>query len=203
MLVLWLQEKARKQSQSLFLAAHTQQVENMTFVEILSDPTFRNFIRNKNVLDAFHYIRKTVNAAVHGDSAETTEDALSVLQDLHYVAGETARLLGLVNQYPQFDSSIGKYPDEQYEVADNINEKAMEMFLAYVERYNASIESEQYVESFGTIFFEYSIKGKAEFHENIVFERKPKQPAVVLFLQEYLPICYDFQLSDLPRMNLI
>ena len=181
---------ARKSAETIAkfvsLAAHTQQVENMTFVEILSDPTFRNFIRNKNVLDAFHYIRKNGNAAVHGDCAETTEDALSVLQDLHYVAGETARLLGLVNQYPQFDSSIGKYPDEQYEVADNINEKAMQMFLAYVERYNASIESEQYVESSWDNIFEYSITGKAEFHENLVFERKPKQPAVVLFLQEYL-----------------
>ncbi|HOO52441.1 MAG TPA: hypothetical protein PLK94_14285, partial [Alphaproteobacteria bacterium] len=96
------------------------------------------------------------------------------------------RLLGLVDQYPQFDSSIGKYPDEQYEDADNINEKAMQMFLAYVEMYNASIEAEQYVESSWDNIFEYSIKGKAEFHEYIEFERKPKQAAVVTTLQEYL-----------------
>lgn len=33
---------------------------------------------------------KSGNRAVHGDEEETVEEALGVLSDLHYVAGETA-----------------------------------------------------------------------------------------------------------------
>ena len=77
----------------IYLASHSQQMEELTFAEILRDVTVKRFVHNWDVMDAFHYIRKSGNKAVHGDDDELPEDAIDVLHDLHFVAGETACML--------------------------------------------------------------------------------------------------------------
>ena len=79
------------------MAAHNQEMENLSFADILSDITVRRFVNSRDIMDAFHFIRKSGNRAVHGDEQESVDDAIAVLQDLHYVAGETACMLGLID----------------------------------------------------------------------------------------------------------
>ena len=130
----------------IYMAAHNQEMEDLSFADILADPTVRGFVHNRDIMDAFHYIRKSGNRAVHGNDQETSEDAIAVLQDLHYVAGETACMLGLIKNYPDFEAKIGAYPDAVYTDEENINQKAREMFLSYVEEFNAQLERDQYIE---------------------------------------------------------
>ena len=129
----------------IYLAAHNQEIENLTFADILSDTAFRKFVNSRDIIDAFHYIRKSGNRAVHSDDEETAEDAVSVLQDLHYVAGETACMLGLIDDYPMFENHIAYFPEVKYSVDEDIDEKARRMFLAYVEEFNAQQERDRYM----------------------------------------------------------
>ena len=107
----------------IYMAAHNQEMENLTFADILADMTVRKFINSRDVMDAFHYIRKSGNKAVHSDDEETSEDAIAVLQDLHYVAGETACMLGLIDDYPMFENHIASFPEVKYSVDEDIDEK--------------------------------------------------------------------------------
>ena len=128
----------------IYMAAHNQAMQNMTFVDILSDPTVCKVVNSRKVMNAFHHIRKGGNRAVHGVEQESPEEAVSILHDLHYVAGETACILGLIDQYPRFDESIESHPEAHYVEEADIEEKARKMFLDYVEKYNAQEESENY-----------------------------------------------------------
>lgn len=118
----------------IYLAAHSEEEQSMTFADILRDPVFRKFINNRDVMDAFHDIRKSGNRAAHGNEDETTEEAIDVLDDLHYAVGESARILGLIEDYPAFDSKIDAYPEARLADVRNIEAEAQKMFLEYVEK---------------------------------------------------------------------
>ncbi len=169
----------------IYLAAHDQEMEGMTFLDILADPVFRRFVNSRDMMDAFHFIRRTGNRAVHGDEEETPEEAVDVLHDLHYVAGETARMLGLIDAYPSFEDHIGTYDDGQYADSDDIDKKAREMFLAYVEEYNAQQERDAYVNLNDTELMDYSVYGNVEMHEYLEFDHKPRTD-LTEELQDYL-----------------
>lgn len=169
----------------IYMAAHNQQMGEMTFADILADRVVRDFIRSRDIMDAFHFIRKNGNRAVHEDTQWDVDDALDVLQDLHYITGETACMLGLIQDYPQFDDNIGAYPDAKYDEDDRIAEKAQEMFCAYLEEHNAAVEREKYDTPSLDELISYSITGDIIMHERLTFERKPKQKAVVEYIQKY------------------
>ena len=170
----------------IYMAACNQKMEQMTFADILSDWTFRNFIRNKEVMDAFHSIRKQGNQAVHEESQnETVQNAIDVLQDLHYVTGETAQMLGLIKKYPPFESNIKKYPNAIYKNDDEINQEAVSMFLSYVEAYDAVREREQYEKLPDYELFDYSLHGDADFHEYIEC-LSPMRASFIEGIQDYL-----------------
>lgn len=170
----------------IYMAAHNQEMEDLSFADILADPTVRGFVHNRDIMDAFHYIRKSGNRAVHGNDQETSEDAIAVLQDLHYVAGETACMLGLIKNYPDFEAKIGAYPDAVYTDEENINQKAREMFLSYIEEFNAQLERDQYIEMKDYDWFTYSIESNVEMHEYLEFKYRPKQLELIEYLQSYL-----------------
>ena len=50
----------------IYMAAHNRKMEELTFADILSDKTVRDFVRSRDIMDAFHFIRKIGNRAVHG-----------------------------------------------------------------------------------------------------------------------------------------
>ena len=53
---------ARKSAELLakliYMAAHNQQMEEMTFADILADRVVRDFVHSRDIMDAFHFIRK-------------------------------------------------------------------------------------------------------------------------------------------------
>ena len=178
----------------IYMAAHNQQMEELTFADILSDITFKRFVNSRDVIDAFHYIRKNGNQAVHGDIHGNSEDAVTVLQDLHYVAGETACMLGLINNYPVFDASIESFPKAVYIDEKDIDEKARKMFLAYVEEYDALVERNAYYQrnidnlisefdSMGSIF--QIVPGEVDINEVLEFKTKPVHPGSLKPIQAY------------------
>ena len=178
----------------IYMAAHIQAVEGLTFVDILSDPTVCKMIKNRRVINAFHHIRKVGNKAVHGEEQENPEEAISVLHDLHYVVGETACILGLIKSYPQFVPSIEQPLDAKFIDEEDIEKKAMGMFLDYVEKYNAQEESENYysrrVDSLLDEFVEFCSPNKVipnliYIDEIIDFKSKPVQNKIIKCIQEH------------------
>lgn len=178
----------------IYMAAHNQAMQGMTFVDILSDPTVCRVVNSRKVMNAFHHIRKGGNRAVHGDEHESPEEAVSILHDLHYVAGETACILGLIDQYPRFDESIESHPEAHYVDETDIEEKAQKMFLDYVEKYNAQEESENYyktsVDSLSDEFRAFC--SPFEWHINLLytdeiieFKSKPVLQKTVKQIQEH------------------
>lgn len=189
---------ARKSAELLakfiFLAAHNEQMETMSFVDILNDPTFREFVHDREIMSAFHYIRKSGNRAVHGDDLETSEDAIVVLEDLHFVAGETACMLGLIKGYPSFSDRIETYLDAAYSDEQHIEEKARKMFLEYAEKYNAQVERDHYyqnqinslINEFDAMTSMFSvIPGDVDLSEVIEFKTKPAHERTIKPIQAY------------------
>ena len=173
----------------IYMAAHNQRMEELSFKDILSDKTFCDFVHNRNVIDSFHYIRKIGNQAVHsGDSQPTSEDAIAVLQDLHFVSGEIACLLGLIKEYPDFEARIESDSNAKLYSEEDVEQKAIEMFLSYVEEYDAQKERMQYIEMKDYDQFRYAIEGNVEMHEYLCFKYKPKHRELVEYIQSYLDL---------------
>jgi len=69
-----------------------EMMEDYQFIEHINDPVLMN---------SLHYIRKMGNAAIH-ESNINKEEALKVLEELHFVVGEFCIHLGLIEDYPTF-----------------------------------------------------------------------------------------------------
>lgn len=74
---------------------------SMTTFEMATDPRFENYIDDSTILDAVHIVRKIGNVAVH-DGTTTKEEALSSLEQLHYLVGEVCIQMGAIEDYPMF-----------------------------------------------------------------------------------------------------
>jgi len=60
-----------------------------TVYDMISDTRFRNQFADPAILNSIDYIRKAGNAAVHKGNL-TVEDAMCVLEHLHFLVGEFA-----------------------------------------------------------------------------------------------------------------
>ena len=79
----------------------------------INDKLVREFIHNRHVMNVFHFIRKGGNKAVHGDEEESPEEAIDVLK-VHFVTGETACMLGLIENYPAFEEHVAFFAEARY-----------------------------------------------------------------------------------------
>ena len=170
----------------IYLAAHNQEMEDLSFVDLLSDPVVKRYVNSRDVMDAFHDIRKKGNRAVHTYSQERPEDAVAVLEDLHYVAGETACLLGLVKDYPAFNNDIKSFPNAVFIDVKDIKKIAQEMFFDYVEEYDAQEERAKYLEEKDYDSRRYAIEGVVDMHEYLEFTHRPRSLELIEYLQSYL-----------------
>lgn len=73
----------------------------LNLFEVLSDQAFVAFIHDEPTIDAMHTIRKLGNAAAH-DATISFPQAQRVLEQLHFVVGDTCITLGAINDYPPF-----------------------------------------------------------------------------------------------------
>lgn len=106
----------------IYMAAHNVETEDMTFADILSDTSVTDFVNNGEFMDALHFIEES------GDAEETAETAVTVLRDLQYVAGETACMLRLIDDYPVFEDEIVASSDDAFIDEEDIDKKHARCF---------------------------------------------------------------------------
>lgn len=181
----------------IYMAALNQEIKQMTFNDILRDDVFRRYVNSSEIMKAFHHIRTSGNMAVHEEGYEApAKEAITVLQDLHYVTGEVARMMGLIDKYPKFNRRIDAYPDEKYIEDSEIEKKAQKMFLEYVEKYDAQVERERFykrkVDKLKEDFLEASSPIKIDWkpgiihsHETIEFKNKLLHSETVQVIQDH------------------
>ena len=73
----------------------------MTIFEMVTDPLFVNYVGDETIIHTIHIIRKMGNVAAH-DGTLTVKEAVNVLEQLHFLVGETCILLGIEPDYPEF-----------------------------------------------------------------------------------------------------
>ncbi|MDD6143626.1 MAG: hypothetical protein PUD16_09065 [bacterium] len=189
---------ARKSAELLakfvYMAAHASALDGLTFADILADYQVRNFINNRHVMDAFHYIRKNGNSAVHGNHEAEAETALAVLQNLHFVAGETAKDLDLISSYPDFDENIDEHPEASFTDDVQISEKAMQMFIEYVEQQKIT-KSLVTFDSRNPAHLAYVVHGRVEMHEHIEFDHQPYYQSTLEYVQRYVQFLHRMALK--------
>ena len=161
----------------IYMASHNQETEGVDFADVLSDDTVADFVDNRYLIDALRSV------AEGGDGETTAENAVTVLRDLQYVAGETACMLGLIDDYPLFDGQIGVFPVTEFADEENADEKAREMFLEYSKEIDAWSARDQYIINEGSSDI---LDAEVEMHEYLKFDYKPKQEALIEYLQSYL-----------------
>lgn len=74
---------------------------SMTIFEMVTDQAFVDYIQDQTIINTIHIIRKMGNVAAH-DGTLTVDEAVNVLEQLHFLVGETCILLGLETDYPEF-----------------------------------------------------------------------------------------------------
>lgn len=182
---------ARKSAELLakfvYMAAHSSVLDGLTFADILADYQVKRFINDRNVMDAFHFIRKNGNTAVHGDQDTNADIALAVLQNLHFVAGETAKGLDLIHSYPDFDENIADNPDATFDENVQIAEKAMQMFIEYVQQHERDQNGRLVTFDFrNPAHLAYVLHGRVDMHERIEFDHQPYYKSTLEYIQRYV-----------------
>lgn len=96
--------------------------DGSTVFEMLTDARFTDYVDDETLMSSFHFIRKMGNVAVHEGDLHS-DDALYVLEELHFLVGEMAILLGLVTDYPEFIKPEEKaHTKTEVEAAEKANE---------------------------------------------------------------------------------
>lgn len=73
-----------------------------TVYDMIGDPRFQNQFADRAMLDSIDFIRRTGNAAVHKGNLNV-EAAMQVLEHLHFLTGEFAVGVGLIEDYPPYE----------------------------------------------------------------------------------------------------
>ena len=98
---------ARKAMEYIVKFLYRANVSNVdygfTVFEMITDERFVAYVNDSVFLSSLHYIRRMGNVAVH-DGTLTRDDALKILEELHFIVGEFAILIGLVDDYPPYSA---------------------------------------------------------------------------------------------------
>ncbi len=106
-----------------------------TVFDMLSDYNVKQYLGDQTLPNAIHFIRKMGNIAVHEDSL-TVNEALQVLETLHFLVGEVAIWWQVATDYPPFVMPTQQAPaqPEPAESPEVKVEVAPELFARYAER---------------------------------------------------------------------
>jgi len=91
----------------VYEAAIQTEPGSLTVYEMLCTPDFVKYLDDNALLNAIHFIRRKGNTAVH-QGGLTEKEAVEIVKQLHFIAGEVSIFLGLVSDYPAFDASLLK-----------------------------------------------------------------------------------------------
>lgn len=109
---------ARKAMEFIVKMIYSAEIDDsygLTVFEMITDVRFCDFIGDQTLINSIHYIRKMGNVAAH-DAALTADDAISTLDELHFLVGEYCIMLGIIKDYPKFVDPTDK-PATKTEVA--------------------------------------------------------------------------------------
>lgn len=166
----------------VFLVAHSEDVGFYSFADVLADSVVKRYLNSTAVLDAFHFIRKKGNAAVHTLEVESADTAIAVLQRLHFVAGEVAKRMGLVSSYPKFNAEVVRNDNAQLDDV-NVDVLTQEMYDDYV---LSKKRVERLMSEFKDLCAPYNIiPGMVDLNECIEFRCKPQQQSTITYVQEH------------------
>lgn len=166
----------------VFLVAHSEDIGFLSFADVLADPVVKRYLNSVAVLDAFHFIRKKGNAAVHTLEAESADTAMAVLQRLHFVAGEVAKRMGLLSSYPKFDAKVIRNDNAQLDDV-NVDALTQEMYDDYV---LSKKRVEQLLGEFSSLCAPFHIvPGMVDLNECIEFKSKPQRESTITYIQEH------------------
>lgn len=80
-----------------------------TVFEMITDVRFTSYVNDPALINTIHFIRKMGNVAVHEGEIKK-EEALKILEELHFLVGEFCILLGLVDDYPKYQKPNSAAP---------------------------------------------------------------------------------------------
>lgn len=106
-----------------------------TVFDMLSDYNVKQYLGDQTLPNAIHFIRKMGNIAVHEGSL-TVNEALQVLETLHFLVGEVAIWWQVATDYPPFVTPTQQAPaqPEPAESPEAKVEVAPELCARYAER---------------------------------------------------------------------
>lgn len=85
----------------IYSACTGLKTDGMSIFEVTTSPVFENFVQDPVLMQTIHYIRRIGNIASH-DGTLTADEAVDLLEQLHFLVGEFCILLGLETDYPEF-----------------------------------------------------------------------------------------------------
>ena len=85
----------------MIYSAVSGDIQGKTVFEMSTDYAFTSYLNDQILLNSIHFIRKMGNVAVH-DGTLTSDEALKVLEELHFLVGEVCMLWQLIPDYPEF-----------------------------------------------------------------------------------------------------
>ena len=97
--------KAMEYVVKLLYGAAIDDIRGKTVFEMATDYRFIQYVNDQILLNSIHYIRKMGNVAVH-EGALSVDEALKVLEELHFLAGEICILMQVAPDYPGFDTNL-------------------------------------------------------------------------------------------------
>lgn len=74
---------------------------DLTLIDMINNDKFKEFIDDNQLINSIHYIRKMRNIAVHEGSLNS-DDAIKVLEELHFVISEFCIMFELISDYDNF-----------------------------------------------------------------------------------------------------
>ena len=94
--------KAMEYVVKLLYGAAIDDIQGKTVFEMATDYRFIQYVNDQILLNSIHYIRKMGNVAVH-EGALSVDEALKVLEELHFLVGEICILMQVAPDYPEFE----------------------------------------------------------------------------------------------------
>jgi hypothetical protein len=176
----------------VYLVSHSEEAEDMSFADILSNDIVKQYLNNRNVLEAFHFIRKNGNIAVHTLENKTSNDSLKVLKNLHFAFGEVAKRMRLITKYPQFDANLELNESAKFEDID-VNAIANAAYSDYILALNR-------VEKIKKEFMRRCSKvniipGLVDLNEVLEFKNKPLSDETISYIQEHFAFLAMYSLN--------
>ena len=80
-------------------------IRGKTVFEMATDDRFTQYVNDQVLLNSIHYIRKMGNVAVH-EGVLSADEALRVLEELHFLVGEICILMQVAPDYPEFEKPV-------------------------------------------------------------------------------------------------